>query len=50
MRELLEEFHKSRFTVHPGGMEMYSDMKQLYWRLGFKRNIAEFIAQCLVCQ
>ena len=30
-RELLEEFHNFRFTVHPGGTKMYSDMKQLYW-------------------
>ena len=48
-RELLEEFQNSRFTVHPEGMKMYSDMKQLYWWPGFKRDIAEFIAQCLVC-
>ena len=49
-KELLEEFHNSIFTVHPGGMKMYSDMKQLYSWPGFKRDIAEFIAQCLVCQ
>ena len=29
-RELLKDFHNSRFTVHPGGTKMYSDMKQLY--------------------
>ena len=29
---------------------MYSDMKQMYWWPGLKRDIAEFIAQCLVCQ
>ena len=49
-RELLEEFHNSIFTVHPGGTKMYSDMKQLYWWSGFKRDIAEFIAQRLVFQ
>ena len=49
-RELLEEFHNSIFIVHPGGTKMYSDMKQLYWWPEFKRDIVEFIAQCLVCQ
>ena len=49
-RELLKDFHSSRFTIHPGGMEMYSDMKQLYWWLGLKHDIAEFIKQCLVFQ
>ena len=43
-RELLEEFHNSIFTIHPVGKKMYSDMKQLYWWSGFKRDIAEFIA------
>ena len=49
-RELLEEFHNFRFTVNLEGMKMYSYMKQLYWWPGLKRDIAEFIAQCLVCQ
>ena len=49
-RELLEEFHNSRFIVHPGGTKMYSDMKQLYWWPGFKRDIVEFMEKCLVCQ
>ena len=43
-RELLEEFYNSRFTVHPRGAKMYNDMKQLYWWLRLKRDIAEFIA------
>ena len=49
-RELLEEFHNSRFTVNPRGMKMYSDMKQLYWWPGLKCYFVEFIAQCLVFQ
>ena len=49
-RELLEEFHNSDFTIHLGGTKMYSDMKKLYWCLGFKCDIVEFITQCLVCQ
>ena len=30
-RELLKDFHNSRFTIHPRGTKMYGDMKQLYW-------------------
>ena len=30
-RELLNDFHNSKFTVHPRGTKMYSDMKQLDW-------------------
>ena len=49
-RELLEEFYNSRFTIHHGGTKIYSDMKQLYLWPGFKHDIVEFIAQCLVFQ
>ncbi|KAA3474855.1 DNA/RNA polymerases superfamily protein [Gossypium australe] len=29
---------------------MYNDLKQLYWWLGMKRDISEFVSRCLVCQ
>ena len=49
-REFLEEAHCSRFAIHPGGTKMYKDLRQNYWWLGMKRDIAQFVAQCLVCQ
>ena len=49
-RELLEEAHCSRLAVHPGGTKMYKDLKQNYWWSGMKRDIAQYVAQCLVCQ
>ena len=49
-RELLEEAHYSRLAVHLGGTKMYKDLKQNYWWSGMKRDIAQYVAQCLVCQ
>ncbi|RVW49285.1 Transposon Ty3-I Gag-Pol polyprotein [Vitis vinifera] len=49
-RELLEEAHCSRLAIHPGGTKMYKDLRQNYWWSGMKRDIAQFVAQCLVCQ
>ena len=49
-RELLEEAHCSRLAVHLGGTKMYKDLKQNYWWSGMKRDIAQYVAQCLVCQ
>ena len=49
-RELLEEAHCSRLVIHPGGTKMYIDLRQNYWWSGMKRDIAQFVAQCLVCQ
>ena len=49
-RELLEEGHCSRLVIHLGGTKMYKDLKQNYWWLGMKRDIAQFVTQCLLCQ
>ncbi|RVW59896.1 Transposon Ty3-G Gag-Pol polyprotein [Vitis vinifera] len=49
-KELLEEAHCSKFAIHPGGTKMYKDLRQNYWWSGMKRDIAQFVAQCLVCQ
>lgn len=49
-RQVLEEAHKSNFSVHLGSTKMYHDLKKAYWWPGMKTDIAEFVAQCLVCQ
>ena len=49
-REVLEVAHRSRFTVHPGATKMYRDLKRAYWWNGLKRDVAEFVSRCLVCQ
>ena len=49
-RQFLEEAHCSRLEIHPGGTKMYKDLRQNYWWSGMKRDITQFVAQCLVCQ
>ena len=40
-KEILREFHYSRFAVHPGGMKMYQDLcRQYYWRPSHWRDSA----------
>lgn len=48
--EVMDEAHNSRFSIHPGSTKMYQDLKQYYWWKGMKREVAEFVARCLVCQ
>ncbi|RVX07100.1 Transposon Ty3-I Gag-Pol polyprotein [Vitis vinifera] len=48
--DLNEEAHYSRLAIHPGETKMYKDLRQNYWWLGMKRDITQFVAQCLVCQ
>src|SRR5262249_18854260 len=48
--ELLTEAHRSRYTVHPGTTKMFRNLRQFFWWAGMKRDIAEFVSKCLVCQ
>ncbi|KAI3759455.1 hypothetical protein L6452_07295 [Arctium lappa] len=48
-KKVLEEAHKSRYSMHPGTNKMYRDMKQSYWWPGLKKDIAYFVERCLTC-
>ncbi|XP_035834062.1 uncharacterized protein LOC110881072 [Helianthus annuus] len=39
---LLEEAHKSRYSVHPGATKMYQELKTNYWWPGMKRDIVNY--------
>jgi hypothetical protein len=49
-RMILEEAHKSSFSIHPGATKMYRDLKKDYWWPSMKSDIADFVARCIVCQ
>ncbi|XP_043717684.1 uncharacterized protein LOC122665595 [Telopea speciosissima] len=46
---ILQEAHCS-YSIHPGGTKMYCDLKEFYWWINMKKDIAEFVAKCLTCQ
>ena len=48
-RRILEEAHKSHFTIHPSVMKMYQDVKKMFWWPRMKKDIAELVSKCLVC-
>jgi hypothetical protein len=47
---ILKEAHDTPYSIHPGGMKMYQDLKEQFWWHGMKREIAFYIARCDVCQ
>jgi ribonuclease HI len=49
-RNILDEAHQTRYTVHPGNNKMYQDLKKKFWWCGMKKDIAEYVAQCHSCQ
>jgi len=48
--EILREAHKSRFATHRGSTRMYRDLKEYYLWPNMKREIAEFVLNCGICQ
>ncbi|WJX56312.1 hypothetical protein P8452_41980 [Trifolium repens] len=46
-RLILEEAHKSGFSIHPGSTKMYHDLKENYWWPNMKAEIAEFVSRCI---
>ncbi|MCI06201.1 retrotransposon protein, partial [Trifolium medium] len=50
IKMILEEGHRSGLSIHPGVTKMYQELKKLFWWPGMKRQISEFVYDCLVCQ
>ncbi|GJV00530.1 putative reverse transcriptase domain-containing protein [Tanacetum coccineum] len=46
---IMDEAHKSRYSVHPGEDKMYYDLRDMYWWLGMKKDIALYVSKCLTC-
>ena len=38
-KDILEDSHRSKFTIHPGSSKMYADVKRLYYWDGMKYDI-----------
>ena len=49
-RLILEEAHSSSYAMHPGSTKMYKTIKESYSWAGMKKDIAEYVSKCLVCQ
>ncbi|GAU23275.1 hypothetical protein TSUD_281700 [Trifolium subterraneum] len=49
-RMILDEGHRSRLSIHPSVTKMYQDLRKLFWLPRMKKEIAEYVYACLVCQ
>ena len=48
--EILDEAHNIVYTMHPGATKMYQSVKTHYWWPRMKKDMAEFVAKCLIFQ
>lgn len=46
-RMILDERHRNSLSIHPRATKMYRDLKNMFWWLGMKRDIALFVYACL---
>ena len=49
-QKILQEAHESKFTIHPGSIEIYQDLKQYYWWSNVKIEVANYMTKCGICQ
>ena len=49
-RQILDEAHLSKFSIHPGSTKMYQDLRQHYWWTRMKREVAKYVSECDVYQ
>jgi hypothetical protein len=49
-KEILDEAHLSKFTIHPGSTKMYRDLREKFWWSNMKGEIAEYVSSCDTCQ
>nr|GEV22259.1 putative reverse transcriptase domain-containing protein [Tanacetum cinerariifolium] len=46
---IMDEAHKSRYSVHLRADKMYYDLRDMYWWPGMKKYIALFVSKYLTC-
>nr|GEV77461.1 retrotransposon protein, putative, Ty3-gypsy subclass [Tanacetum cinerariifolium] len=46
---IIDEAHKSKYSVHPGADKMYYDLRDRYWWPKMKKDIAVYVSRCLTC-
>src|SRR5512142_650567 len=47
---IMKEAHETLYSIHPGSTKMYQDLKQQFWWASMRREVAEYVALCDVCQ
>ena len=46
----MDEIHQAPYSCHPGYQKTIATAKKQYFRLGMKKDMAEYISRCMKCQ
>jgi hypothetical protein len=45
-RKIMDEAHRSQYSIHPGTNKIYQDLKKNFWWTRIKREIAKYVSEC----
>jgi hypothetical protein len=48
-KSILDEAHTSRYSIHPESTKMYHDLRQQFWWMRMKREVARYDSECDTC-
>jgi hypothetical protein len=48
-KEIFDEAHPSKFSIHPRRTKMYHDLKENFWWSNMKVDIAKYVSECDTC-
>jgi hypothetical protein len=48
-KEIFDEAHLSKFSIHPRSTKMYQDLKENFWWSNMKVDIAKCVSECDTC-
>ena len=49
-KQILDEAHLSKFSIHSDSTKMYQDLRKNFWWTRMKREIAKYVSECDTCQ
>jgi hypothetical protein len=49
-KKIPDEAHTSRYSIHPGSIKMYHDLRQQFWWTRMKREAALYVSECDTCR
>jgi hypothetical protein len=48
-KEIFDEVHLAKFSIHPGSTKIYQDLKENLWWSNMKIDIAKYVSECDTC-
>jgi hypothetical protein len=49
-KHILDEAHKSKYSIYPGEVKMNKDLKRTYWWAGMKKDVINYVSTYMTCQ